>query len=251
MEIITSVKNPLVVQTKKIRDEAKDKLFLENPKLINEAYISNLNFDYVLVSKDKYDILLQKFSFLSKLKIILVGENVIEHLSETKKPQGVIAIVNYSQKQLSIPQGNFIVLENLQDPGNLGTIIRSAKGTNFKDIYLINCVNYCNQKVVRSAMGNLFDVNLYTLSSTEEFVDFANKNKLNLLVADMSGENLFKINSPLSNYGVIIGNEGNGVSEQLKTLANKIVSIPMKNGLESLNAGVSCSIIIYYLDNLN
>ncbi|MBQ9792605.1 MAG: RNA methyltransferase [Clostridia bacterium] len=251
MEIITSVKNPLVVQTKKIRDEAKNKLFLENPKLINEAFLSNLTFDYVLISKDKYDNLLQKFPYLSKLKLILVGENVVEHLSETKKPQGVIAIVDYSQKQLSKPEGNFIVLENLQDPGNLGTIIRSAKGTSYKDIYLINCVNYCNQKVVRSAMGNLFDVNLYTLNSTEEFITFSKENNLNLLVADMSGENLFEIKRQIPNYGVIIGNEGNGVSEELKTQANKIISIPMKNGLESLNAGVSCSIIIYYLDNLN
>ena len=74
---------------------------------------------------------------------------------------------------MSKPTGNFIVLENLQDPGNLGTIIRSAKGTNFKDIYLINCVNHCNQKVIRSAMGNIFDVNLYSLSSTKDFIEFS------------------------------------------------------------------------------
>lgn len=251
MEIITSVKNPLVVQTKKIKDEAKDKLFLENPKLINEAYISNLTFDYLLISKDKYNDLLQKFPYLSRLNLILVSENVIEHLSETKKPQGVIAVVNYSQKKISKPEGNFIVLENLQDPGNLGTIIRSARGTSYKDIYLINCVNYCNQKVVRSAMGNLFDVNLYRFETTEDFISFSKKNNLNLLVADMSGENLFEIKRQIPNYGVIIGNEGNGVSERLKAQANKVVSIPMKNGLESLNAGVCCSIIIYYLDNLN
>ena len=251
MEIITSVKNPLVVQTKKIKEEAKNKLFLENPKLINEAFVSNLTFDYVLISKDKYEVLLQRFPYLEGLNLILVGENVIEHLSDTKKPQGVIAIVDYSQKELSKPTGNFIVLENLQDPGNLGTIIRSAKGTNFKDIYLINCVNYCNQKVIRSAMGNIFDVNLYSLSSTKDFIEFSKQNKLSLLVADMSGKNLFEIDRPLSNYGVIIGNEGNGVSEDLKAIANKVISIPMKNGLESLNAGVSCSIIIYYLDNLN
>lgn len=250
MEIITSVKNPLVIQTKKIKDGTKGKLFIENPKLIKEAFQSNLSFDYVLISKQKYENILKEFSFLKKLNLQIVGDNVIEHLSDTKQPQGLIAVVNFEPRNLEKPKGNFIVLESLQDPGNLGTIIRSARGTSFKDIYLINTVNYCNQKVVRSAMGNLFDVNLYTFSSTEEFVKFANENKLNLMVADLDGENLFDIKKPLVNHGIIIGNEGNGVSKQLKDFVNKKISIPMKNGLESLNAGVSCSIIIYYLDNL-
>lgn len=250
MELITSVKNPLIVQTKKIKENPKDKLFIENPKLIREAFQSNLIFDYVLISKTKYEKIIKEYDFLSNYNIYLVGENVIEHLSDTKTPQGVIAIVNFKAKELKKPEGNYIVLESLQDPGNLGTIIRSAKGTNFKDIYLINCVSFCNQKVVRSAMGNLFNLNLYTFSSTQEFLNFADKNKLNFCVADMNGDNLFSIKEPLTNYGFVIGNEGKGVSAILKEKANKKISIPMKNGLESLNAGVSCSIIIYYLDNL-
>lgn len=251
MEIITSVKNPIVVQTKKIKDNSKDKLFLENPKLIKEAFKSGLVFDYALVSKDHYDDLLDEYDFLKQITVYQVSDNIIKSLSDTKTPQGVISIVNFKQTRLNNPVGNFIVLENIQDPGNLGTIIRSARGTSFKDIYLINCVSFCNQKVIRSAMGNLFDVNLYPFASTEQFIEFANKNNLQLMVADMSGKNLFEIKEPLkTNFGVIIGNEGKGVSNILKEKANLIVSIPMKNGLESLNAGVSCSIIIYYLDNL-
>ena len=250
MELITSVKNPLIVQTKKIKETSKDKLFIENPKLIREAFQSSLDFDYILISTKKYEKIIREYDFLTNYNIYLVGENIIEHLSDTKTPQGVIAVVNFKTKEIKIPEGNFIVLENLQDPGNLGTIIRSAKGTSFKDLYMINCVSYCNQKVIRSAMGNLFDLNLYTFSSTPEFLDFANQNDLKLCVADMNGENLFKITEPLPNYGFIIGNEGKGVSKILKEKANKTISIPMKNGLESLNAGVSCSIIIYYLDNL-
>ena len=250
MEFITSVKNPLIVQIKKIKENSKDKLFIENPKLIKEAYLSGLKFDYILISNSKIDYLKNDFDFLNNFDLIVVGDNVIQHLTDTKTPQGIVAIVNFNKKQLTKPNGNFIILENLQDPGNLGTIIRSAKGTTFKDIYLINCVSYCNQKVVRSAMGNIFDVNLYVLNNTEEFIEFSKSNNLNYVVADLVGENLFEIKTSLKNYGVAIGNEGNGISKMLSDNASKKISIPMKNGLESLNAGVSCSIIIYYLDNL-
>lgn len=251
MDIITSVKNSLIVQTRKIKENPTNKLFIENPKLIKEAFLSKQVFDYVLIDKDKFERITAEYKFLLNFKIFLVGNNVIEFLSDTKSPQGVVAIISFENNKVDVPKSNFIVLDNLQDPGNLGTIIRSAKGTTFTDIYLINCVNYCNQKVVRSAMGNLFDVKLHKINTTNEFIDFATKNNLNLAVADMSGENLFKIKNSASNLGIIIGNEGKGVSPELKNLAKNIISIPMKNGLESLNAGVCCSIIIYYLDNIN
>ncbi len=250
MEVITSVKNQLIVNTKKIKQEPNGKLFLENPKLIREAYNSNLTFDYCLVSVTSYNNLLSLYPFLKQQKVILVGDNVISSLSETKSPQGIIAIVNFVEKPLNKPINNFVVLENIQDAGNLGTIIRSCRGTNFKDIYLINCVSYYNQKVIRSAMGNLFDVNIYSFKTTAEFLNFAEQNKLNLYVADMNGRNLFDIKTKPQNLGIVIGNEGNGASSEMKTYCGKAISIPMKNGLESLNAGVSCSIILYYLDNL-
>lgn len=250
MEIITSVKNSLIVQTKKIKENPGNKLFIENPKLIKEAFLTKQSFDYVLIDKDKIEKFKTEYSFLFSYKCFIVGKNVLQHLSDTKNPQGVVAIINFEDKELKIPKSNFLVLENIQDPGNLGTIIRSAKGTTFTDIYLINCVGYLNQKVIRSAMGNIFDVNLYKIDSTQTFIDFAKTNKLNLAMADMYGENLYNIKKSLTNFGIVIGNEGKGVSEEMRKIVKKSISIPMKNGLESLNAGVSCSIIIYYLDNI-
>ncbi len=250
MEIITSVKNSLIVQTKNIKENPNNKLFIENPKLIKEAFLANQSFDYVLIAEDKVEKFKTEYEFLFNCKYFIVGKNVLQHLSDTKTPQGVIAIINFDDKVLKAPKSNFLVLENIQDPGNLGTIIRSAKGTTFTDIYLINCVNYLNQKVIRSAMGNIFDVNLYKINNTKTFIDFATNNKLNLMIADMSGENLYNIKKQLTNVGIVIGNEGKGISLEMRQIVNKSISIPMKNGLESLNAGVSCSIIIYYLDNI-
>ena len=248
-EIISSVKNELVVKTKKIRDDFDGKLFLDNPKTILEAYLSNLQIEYVLLDKSKKQEFYNTFQFLNKTKVILVSSNVISFLSETKTPQGIVAVVKI-EKENSDYFGNCLVLENLQDPGNLGTIIRSARGTNFRDIVLINCVSPYNQKVVRSTMGSLFFERFHFFKSTDEFLIFAKKMNLTLLVADMGGENLFKVSKPTKKFGIVIGNEGNGVSNLMLKNCEKLVSIPMKNNLESLNAGVASAILMYYFDNI-
>lgn len=251
MEIITSTKNPIVAKTIKIKlDEMKSQLFLENTKLIREAIISGLEVEYFLVEKSKYDYFKGIFGKSFENKLYIVSSIVINKVCDTKTPQGIVAVVNYKGQKLGEISSNFLVLDSLQDPGNVGTIIRSASGTSFRDIILINCVNFLDQKVVRSTMGGIFKQNLYAFKTREEFLTYYKTKKYPLYVADMQGENLFNFKKPSSPYGVIVGNEGKGVCEELKVLAMKAITIPMKNGLESLNVGVSCSIIIYYLDNL-
>ena len=138
-----------------------------------------------------------------------------------------------------------MVLDNLQDPSNLGAIIRSAMAFDFKSIIMLNGVYPYSAKVIRSSMGYVFDINIISYNNAE-LIDFLQKNKYNLVSADMSGIDLkeFKPKFPLA---VVIGNEGNGVSSELKQLSTQIVKIPMNNGVESLNAGVSASIIMYKL----
>lgn len=249
MEVITSVKNPLIVKLKKLKENFDGKLFLDNPKTIEEAYLLGYKVENCLIDIEQKDKILANFKFLNNLQITYVSSNVLKVLSDVKTPQGLVCIVEIKNKQLASPNNNFLVLENLQDPGNLGTIIRSARGTDFKDIYLINCVSPYNQKVVRSTMGALFHQNIYFFNSTKDFIEFAKQNNLKLCVGDMAGENLFKFNTPKEKFGVVIGNEGKGVSKELKEFAEIKVSIPMKNNLESLNAAVACAILIYYFDN--
>ena len=248
-EIITSVKNDLVVKTKKIRDEFEGLLFLDNPKTIKEAYLSNLRIEYILIDIKKKDLIFSKYNFLKQCKTYIVSNNIIEFLSNTKKPQGIIAVVKIEKASNKQITGNCLILDNLQDPGNLGTIIRSAKGTCFKNIVLINCVSPYNQKVVRATMGALFFENYYFFSSVKAFIDYAKENNINLIVADTSGKSLYTFKKPKNIYGIVIGNEGSGVSKEFFENGQK-VSIPMKNNLESLNAGVACSILMYYFDNL-
>ena len=161
MEVITSVKNPLIAKLKKLKENFGGKLFLENPKTAEEAYLLGYKIDYCIIDVKAEDKLLKTFKFLKDISKTYVSSNVLTSLCEVKTPQGVVCIVDIPKKELALPQNNFLVLENLQDPGNLGTIIRSARGTDFKDIYLINCVSPYNQKVVRSTMGAIFNQNLY------------------------------------------------------------------------------------------
>ena len=115
----------------------------------------------------------------------------------------------------------------------------------FKSIIMVNGVYPYSAKVVRSSMSYVFDINIISYNTTQ-LVDFLTENNYNLICADMSGKDLKKFKSP-DKMALVIGNEGNGVSDELRKLAKDVVKIPMANGVESLNAAVSASIIMYKL----
>ena len=246
MEIITSVKNTAVVDAINLKKEKNEFLFLEGEKQLYEAVVNNSQIEKIFVLSDKYDDFANKFANLIN-KTIVVSLNVIEKLSSTKTPQGIVAIVKFPNLKVRKPNGNYLVLDNIQDPGNMGTIIRSAVGADFLDIYSINSVDFRNDKVVRSTMGNIFKVNIFQLT-TDEFIDNFKTWSLPLYSADFGGENIFEF-KPEQQYGIVIGNEGNGVSDEISNICTKKVTIPMKNNLESLNAGVSSAIIMYVMSN--
>lgn len=245
MEIITSVKNKTVVDALNLKKDKNDYVFLEGEKQLVEAINNNSQIEKVFVIDTKYEEFAKKYQKIKE--IVAVSSNVIEKLSSTKTPQGVIAIVKIESLKLRKPNGNYLVLDNIQDPGNMGTIIRSAVGADFLDIYSINSVDFRNDKVVRSTMGNIFKVNIFQTNNQEFIENFKNWN-LPLYSADFGGENIFEF-KPENKFGVVIGNEGNGVSEEISNICTKKITIPMKNNLESLNAGVSSAIIMYVLSN--
>lgn len=250
MEVIKSRQNKLIVNTMRIRNDSNGSfLFLENIKLIQDALLSGAEILYAVILDKKLDYYLKKYPFLKNVKYYVANLSVIEYLSDTKTPQGLMAVVGLKEKTFDT-NANFLVLDNIQDPGNVGTIIRSASGTSFCNIILINSANPYSQKVVRSSMGGIFKTSIKIFKTAEQFLEYKDKYNLSYIVADMGGENLFGESRLKRPIGVAVGNEGKGVSNQIKEQALKSVCIPMKNNLESLNVGVSCSIIIYYLDNL-
>ncbi len=233
--MITSTQNEKIKQLKRLKQE-KDILCLDNPKLIDEAI------------KNKWEILyLLKNEEVEKQYTnddIVVSDNVLKVFSNTITTQGVVAFIRFNKRELKPPSANFLILDNVQDPGNVGTLIRSAVGANFLDIYLISCASVTCEKTVRSSMGAIFRCKLYETRS--DFIAQLKKWNLPIYIADMNGENIYNFKFPKI-CGVAIGNEGHGISEELKIIATKTISLPMQNNLESLNAGVSGSIIMYQI----
>ena len=138
-----------------------------------------------------------------------------------------------------------LILDNIQDPGNMGTLLRTSAATNFKSVLLINCVDIYNDKVLRSTMGGIFRVNCIQIKAEE--LQQLKENNYCIFKADMKGENIFNYSKPVKPFALVIGNEANGVSQQVSNFCTHTLSIPMQNGVESLNAGVSGSILMYEL----
>ena len=247
-DVISSTHNDIVKRIIDIKNNPSNMLFIENIKLIDEALKSGREVIFSLICSDYLDVVKSTCPEVLESDYYIVSRPVLEKICDTRSPQGIASVIRFDMLRSDI-SGKFIVLDNIQDPGNLGTIIRSASGTDFNDICLINGAYPLNQKVVRSTMGGIFRTRFHLFSSPSEFVDYAKEHNLTYYSCSMEGDNVFSF-KPTGDFGIVIGNEGNGVSDILKQNSSKLLSIPMKNGLESLNAGVSLGIIIYYLQNM-
>jgi len=177
--------------------------------------------------------------------IEVISEKMFNSLSSTRTPQTIICICKIKNHEISA-KGNSLILDNLQDPGNVGTLIRSAIAFGFNDIYFVGGADPYSEKVIRSSAGTLLNARLHIVDF-EEILTNENNIAENFIVADMSGENLNNFKTPKGKVAIIVGNEGQGVSEEFMNFANIKISIPMAPNVESLNAGVAGSIIMQKL----
>jgi len=242
--MITSKDNSvikLMTQIKQKKYSKENKLCLvETYKIINELYSKQL-LTHIVVSESKYNLV----KHFKNIKIDIISDKLCNYLSDSSTSDGVFGICKIPENH-DINYCRCLILDGIQDPSNIGAIIRSAMAFDFKSIIMLNGVYPYSAKVIRSSMGYVFDINIISYNISQ-LIDFLEKNKYNLVSADMSGTEL-KSFIPKFPLALVIGNEGNGVSEELKKLSNQIVRIPMNNGVESLNAGVSASIIMYNLN---
>lgn len=177
--------------------------------------------------------------------IEVVSEKMLSSLATTKSSQEIVCICKIKPPEIN-SVGNSLILDNLQDPGNVGTLVRSALAFGFEDIYLVGGADPYSEKVIRSSAGTILKARIHVC----DFVTIkTNKSKIakDFLVADMDGENLNTYKANKSKIAVIVGNEGQGVSDEFINLATTKISIPMSNKVESLNAGVAGSIIMQKL----
>ncbi len=238
--ILTSKTNPVIktvksLAVKKFRQNLG--LYLvEGVKSVEECISAGCKIERIICTEKWQD----KFE-----NAVLVTDALFKSISTETAPQGVMAVAQIPQTELKAPEGDCLLLDCLQDPGNLGTVIRTANAAGYEEIYLINCTDPYSPKAVRASMGGIFRVKLYRATRDEIFSAL---NGVPLICADMNGENVFKFTPP-EKFCLCIGNEGSGISDEVSARADFTVKIPMRDTCESLNAAVSAGIAMYALKN--
>ena len=249
MEKITSVNNDTVKRVCSLNEKKYRRYYgtflVESFKLVNEVVCGALEYEKIYIEEgfeEKYSELISKVED----KVIVLSKPAFEKISETITSQGIIAEVKMRPTLQFVADESFLILDRISDPGNMGTIIRTAAAVGISKIVLLNCVDPYNPKTVRSSAGGIFYVDFYPLEMNELF-EQCKKYNAKIYIADMNGENIFDLKNVDKVFGLVVGNEGSGVSDVLKTNADRILSLPMKEQMESLNAGVSASVLMYQL----
>lgn len=238
--VITSLTNNEVkylnkLNIKKFRDQ-EHKFLVEGEHLVEEAKKSCL-LEKIIVLDDKYDFGCEK---------IIVTKEIMKKLSSLDTPPNIMGVCRMLEEKCI---GNkYLILDSIQDPGNLGTIIRSAKAFNVDTIIMSkDTVDIYNSKVIRATQGMLFNTNFIRCDLVPIIKELRCKN-IDIYTTDVNGGEDIRSISDFSKYALIMGNEGNGVSKEVATLADKKIYISMNKNVESLNVAVATSIILYEMN---
>ena len=231
------IKNIKKLNTKKYRDETN--LYLvEGEHLVKEAYENNVLEELILLENTNINL---------DIKTSYVTENILKYISNLDSPNGIIGICK--KKKNTLKGNKIVILEDIQDPGNLGTIIRSSVAFNVDTLVLSsNTVDLYNPKVIRATQGMIFKLNIIIENNLEELIKNLKQNNYTIYTTNVKNGNSLKTIEKKDKLAIIMGNEGNGVSDKLNLLADEYLYIDMNKNCESLNVAVATSIILYELD---
>ena len=251
MNKITSVKNQIIIEISKLKntkDRKASGLFCaEGFKLAKEAIAYGFTPLYCFISeKANYDAISQQLNICSD-SVYIVTEQILKKISSLTTPPEIILIAKLKDKQeYSFNENAVIALDAIQDPSNMGAILRSAEAFGMKSVLIGDgCTDVYSAKSIRGAMGSTFRLNIVTDSLTKVLPEYK-KNGFTIIGTGLDRN--FKTVDKLSSYCkkvLIIGNEGNGISDSIKDLCDFGMFIPMSGKNESLNAAVAASIIMW------
>ncbi len=240
--VITSLENKEIktyakLKQKKYRDSEK-RFLVEGKHLVEEAKRANLLLKVIVTNEDEYN-------FPSKL---MVTQDIMKKLSVLETPPNIIGVCKMREEEELA--NKVLVLDGIQDPGNMGTIIRSAVAFSVSSILLSNdSVDFYHPKVVRATQGMLFHVNILRRDLSSEILRLKERGYLIYTTDVEDGEEIQNITfQEEKKIAFVMGNEGNGVSDTVKKLADKKIYIKMNPLVESLNVGVATSILLYELE---
>ena len=247
--VITSKDNEIVKHIRKLRDKKSRDEFgefvIEGVKMIEEAVREKAKIKMVVVCEETSQDPIQKDVLykIAKEKLVYVNSKVFKMLTDVTTPQGILAVVEKNnQNEIDFSKDLYLVLDNIQDPGNMGTILRTADSIALTQIIVPkgNADPY-NPKVVRSTMGAIFRVNVIEVEDLAKTIKEMKKHKLQIFATDLAtNDTIYDVNYKKS--VIVIGNE---ISKEILELADKRIKIPMPGKTESLNAAVATGIILY------
>lgn len=257
--LITSKDNELIkhirkLKEKKYRDEYSE-FVVEGLKMVEEAMQEKIKIKTIIICEEylgENSIKKELLYDLAKENVVYVNDKVFKFITDVITPQGILAVVEKNKSNdIDYKQELFLVLDNIQDPGNMGTILRTADSIGLTQIIVPKGSADCySQKVVRSSMGAIFRINIIEVADLEKAVKELKKHKIKVYATDLKTDfSIYDVEYKKS--AIVIGNEANGVSEKILNLADKRVKIPMSGKTESLNAAVATGIILYETQRRN
>ena len=254
--MLTSPSNAKVKQVvlwlNKARERRKDQVFLaEGLKMFGEAPSSWIREAYLTENALKKAC--QNPEMKAKLDQIpweMVSDEVMEKMADTQTPQGILTVLRCPSYDLETclnkKDGLFLVLEDLQDPGNLGTIMRTGEGAGVTAVIMNKkTVDIFNPKTIRATMGSIYRVPFILADDLTETLQKMKEKSIQIYAAHLSGTEFYTGRSFQKATAFLIGNEGNGLSKEIAEMADSFIKIPMEGKLESLNAAVAAALLIY------
>lgn len=253
--VITSKDNEQVKHIKKLKEkkyrEEYGEFIVEGIKMVEEAIVENAKIKSIIICDDcktQNSIPNELMYEIAKLNCIYVSEKVFNFITDVINPQGILAVIekpNLKENKINYENDNFLILDGIQDPGNIGTILRTVDSLNINQIIVSNdTADIYNPKVVRSTMGAIFRVKVVESDDLVKTVKEMKKHKIKIATTSLQTENsIYDIS--YDKTAIVIGNEANGVSEEVLNLADEKIKIPMLGKTESLNASVATAIVLY------
>ena len=228
------------------KDRIKNSQYIvEGIKSVQDAISAQENICYIIVSESFYSDI--SFPYPLDVDIYIITDSMLSTISTTKNPQGIIAILKIKTEELvldiNIP---YIYCDRIQDPGNLGTIIRTADAAGFGGIILSpDCVDLYNPKTVRASMGSFFHIKKFEMITIKELANFKNDGFM-IYTSTLSDNTIEYTDSDMTKpFILVVGNEANGVCADIIEISDVTIKIPIDGRAESLNAAVASSIMMY------
>ena len=254
MQTITSKDNELIkhirkLKDKKYRDESNEYV-VEGVKLVEEAVKENAKIKQIIVCEDTtrtYEIPTHIMLEIARYECISVSNKIFNIITQVTNPQGIMAIIekNAQDAQIDYSQDIIVVLDDVQDPGNLGTILRTVDSIGLNQIIVSKgTADAFNSKVVRSTMGAIFRIKIIEVENLAQEIKEMRKHHFKLMVTSLQTKNsIYDID--FNKKIIVIGNEANGVSKEIQDMEDEKAKIPMLGRTESLNASVAAGVVMY------